>query len=195
MIINSGKNILKTGCIILAGCIVLSASGCSQIAKIVNKSSSDDKKLEDIMENKKCGDNAEYTLDSSGTLTVSGSGEIYDADDYLHGWAFHKDEIKKIVIESGITSVGDGAFGDCNVEELVLPDTVTHIGDFAFTGCDRLKSADIPKAVKYIGVECFMNCETLESVNIQGSIERIPSAEARKNRRKCFLLLYKPENL
>src|SRR5699024_10573534 len=78
---------------------------------------------------------------SSGTtLTLSGSGAVYsgDAEGRLTSqWAddFGK-TVKKIVVEEGITEIGDYAFSKMEaVESVTLPDTVTRIGDWAFEEC------------------------------------------------------------
>ena len=127
------------------------------------------------MEDNVCGDSATFTLSKDGVLTISRSGSIYDSDKHLFGWAFYKDDIKKIIVENGITSIGDGAFNDCQAEEVEIADTVTKVSDFAFSGCRKLKRIVIPEAVNYLGVECFVNCDELEEVIINGSIERLAS--------------------
>jgi len=51
-------------------------------------------------------------------------------------WNNFIDSITKVVIESGVTSVGNNAFNGCsNLTEVVLPDTVTSIGTRAFYIC------------------------------------------------------------
>nr|MCR5208307.1 hypothetical protein [Eubacterium sp.] len=65
-----------------------------------------------------CGDNASYTFDSgSGLLTISGSGEITDSAWYQgHETSFYVSpffgnaDIKKVVINNGITYLGDCTF-------------------------------------------------------------------------------------
>ena len=52
-------------------------------------------------EEETCGENAAYSIDSSGTMTVSGKGKI-EAN------AFYKrSDIKQVYIGEGITSLGD----------------------------------------------------------------------------------------
>ena len=67
----------------------------------------------------KCGKNATWKLDSKGVLTISGSGKMYDYEDY--GFEDMRSKIKEIVIKKGITRVGDNAFYDCmNVKKILL---------------------------------------------------------------------------
>lgn len=88
-----------------------------------------------------CGENAEYTLDiSSGVLTISGSGEMADYEQmYDAPWFALKHVITEIVVEEGITSIGNAAFSGCeNLETVSLPASVTSIGNIAFSGCMAL---------------------------------------------------------
>ena len=69
---------------------------------------------------------------NGSTLTISGTGEIGKTD--LDKVA-DKESITYVVIDSGITSVGDGAFdGFTNLETVTVPDSVESIGDNAFDG-------------------------------------------------------------
>lgn len=76
-----------------------------------------------------CGENLKWELDN-GTLTIDGTGEMYDY--YFSGYAlWHNDinNIKKVVIKQGVTSIGDGAFYECNnLTSITIPSSVTSIG-------------------------------------------------------------------
>ena len=103
-----------------------------------------------------CGD-LTWTLNSSGVLTISGSGEmeeIYDEDeDY---WRPNKASIKKLVINSGVTSISDWAFADCsNLTTITLPSTLEQIGDGAFENCTGITSITLPDSVTAIGEYAF----------------------------------------
>ena len=121
--------------------------------------------------NTSCGDDLTWTLDTEGTLTVSGTGDMYD---YAHDTATHiidapwcalRNSIKKIVIEQGVTSIGDHAFLGCaNLTELVLPDTLQSIGYCAFIFCESLAELHIPDSVQIIGDQSFQGCTALRSV-------------------------------
>ena len=90
-----------------------------------------------------CGEKAVWQLDNTGTLTVSGFGDMdtWESVD-LVPWKNYKDSIKSIVISSGVTSVSESAFeGFVNLETVNIAGTVTKIGKYAFSNCDALKSA------------------------------------------------------
>ena len=109
----------------------------------------------------KNGNNLTWTLDSSGTLTFSGTGKMEDyyyteykgveVTDAPWGGKYCS-QIKKVVIQSGVTSIGERAFWGCsNLKSVTIPDSVTSIGGGAFFGCSSLKSVTIPDSVESIG--------------------------------------------
>ena len=55
------------------------------------------------------GDNVKWSLDSDGTLTISGKGKMADNQ----SWENYQDDIKKGVIKNGVTSIGEMAFWGC----------------------------------------------------------------------------------
>ena len=59
-------------------------------------------------------------------------------------WDVQRQEITKIEIADGVTSVGAYAFSGCvNVTEIVIPDSVQEIGEYAFFTCSGLSSVTI----------------------------------------------------
>ena len=102
-----------------------------------------------------CGENVTYSLDSStGELTISGTGKMDDYQNYDDGFSpfFYNHDIKTITINSGVTSIGDGAFESCeNLTSVTIPDSVTSIGWGAFVGCASLISVTISDNVTSIG--------------------------------------------
>ena len=76
-----------------------------------------------------CGDGLTWILDSDGTMTISGSGSMYNYRSGTAPWYSHMNDIKTLVLEEGITSVGDYAFYLCkNLTELTLVDSLETIG-------------------------------------------------------------------
>ena len=95
----------------------------------------------------RCGNSIKWTLDDSGNLTLSGSGEMWN---YGYDSSPFKDyEIRKATIEDGITSIGKYAFYGCSgLTELTLSNSLTSIEDSAFSDCSGLANitslAEIP---------------------------------------------------
>lgn len=118
-----------------------------------------------------CGDNLKWILTDSGTLTVSGTGDMYGYSGG-QGAPWGKEGIKKLVIEGGVTSVGDGAFYDCyDLESVIIPDSVKEIGYQAFCFCEKLTELSIGKGVEELGESAFSWCSSLTSVTIPGNIK------------------------
>lgn len=114
----------------------------------------------------KQGDNVTWSFDTeTGVLTIEGEGEMAD---YSSPWGDNiKDDIKKVIICDGVTSVGDGAFNDCfNLSEIELPKSLEVIGNQAFSCCMSLKSINIPANVKEIPYETFALCSSLEKITV-----------------------------
>ena len=136
---------------------------------------------------------------SEGTLTVSGTGAMADyATSNNTPWYYKKGDITSVVIESGVTSIGNYAFEDCtNLASVSIPASVTRLGDHAFKNCGtnaaaltvtfaegtspmtigeyafkkaNLTSITIPNRVTSIGKSAFNECTNLASVSIPASV-------------------------
>ncbi len=100
----------------------------------------------------RCGIEAEFVLDSDGTLTISGKGELPDR--FFEG----NEEIKKVIIGDGITGLGRRTFASCpNLESIIFADSVETINDRCFYECDSLAESSVPTGLKYLGSEAFRN--------------------------------------
>lgn len=99
-----------------------------------------------------CGDNLTWVLDSEGTLTISGNGEMPGYNSWVTGpppWESVKNSIKKIEIKNGITNIGHGEFVALeNLEEVIVPKSVVEIGQSAFASCSKLDEISLPNSVK-----------------------------------------------
>ncbi len=99
-----------------------------------------------------CGKTAEWSI-NDGTLTISGTGSMTNySDTKLPPW--FKEEflphIKNIIIEKGITHIGDYAFAGCLFAEYIeIPSTVKTIGELPFTYTVSLKEIFVDYSSKY----------------------------------------------
>lgn len=105
-----------------------------------------------------CGSGVTWEFDS-GILTISGTGAMDDytekEDDYLP-WMEYRSDIRGIVVENGVTAVGDYAFAACTSAEVVqLPDTLSSVGKHAFEECYALSEITIPSGVVSVGEYAF----------------------------------------
>ena len=150
-----------------------------------------------IIDSGTCGANAFWKLDKDYTLTIYGTGAMYDYypdnNNYLTSpWISF--DVKKIDVQEGITSIGAyalcrlktatevslpstlttigrNALYDIGVSSLVIPDNVVSIGDFAFNGCDNLKTITLPAGLQKIG-HCFIECDALKTINFKGTMDQ-----------------------
>lgn len=120
-----------------------------------------------------CGDDLSWQF-SAGTLTITGSGEMEDyADDQLPPWYDYREEISRLQLPKGLTSVGDLAFYGCsNLLTVTLPDSVERVGDFAFMDCTGMKLLDLG-SVEHIGEAAFSDCYSLTSLTLPDTLRRI----------------------
>ena len=99
-----------------------------------------------------------WTLDGT-VLTISGNGEMANYTyDLPAPWGT---SITEVIIQDGVTSIGDWAFYNCeSLTSITIPDSVTSIGDKAFYYCTSLTSVTIPDSVTHIGTAAFYgtNC-------------------------------------
>ena len=125
----------------------------------------------------KCGDNLTWNYEeATHTLTISGSGAMknYDYVYYKAPWLDdYRNDIREVIIEDGVTTIGDDAFDFCSaLTTVTIPSSVTSIGAVAFQGCTALSSIDIPNSVTNIGRFAFAT-SGLTSVVIPNSVTTI----------------------
>ncbi|MCR5664202.1 MAG: leucine-rich repeat domain-containing protein, partial [Oscillospiraceae bacterium] len=103
----------------------------------------------------------------NGVLTISGTGNMKKFQFAEAPWYGREEEIQSIVIESGVTGVGNWAFYYCDsLTSVTIPDSVTSIGDYAFWGCHSLTSVTIPDGMTIIGTGAFGGCRSLQQVQV-----------------------------
>ena len=111
----------------------------------------------DTLTTGKCGKNVTYSFDSkTGTLTIFGTGDMYDYDnDKNRSIFYHDNQIKTVVVKNGVTSISNAAFYYCtSLASVTIPDSVTDIGHYVFRGCVSLKSIGVSKEnQRYISVD------------------------------------------
>ena len=154
-----------------------------------------------------CGDNLTWTyVEATKTLTISGSGAMRDYDHEFYNnisnrttgpWKNYYHSMETVVIESGVTSIGQKAFFGCSkltsvtipnsltsigvnafaychgLTYITIPNSVTSIEEVAFYACHGLTSITIPEGVKSIGDGAFMYCINLTSVTLPNSLTSI----------------------
>ncbi len=106
-----------------------------------------------------------WTLYDNGLLVIDGMGEMEDYWGDELPW--DKELVTDVVIEKGITSIGEYAFSGCSeLTDISIPDGVTSIGEYAFSGCSKLTNISIPEGVETIAFGTFMDCINLKSFTV-----------------------------
>ncbi len=127
-----------------------------------------------------CGDALTWKYNTiTGVLTIDGTGDMYDFE-YIAGkyrpettapWNSYYESVTAIIINEGVTSIGDAAFVDLGAAtECTISNTVTHIGRKAFNYCSSLTELTIPDSVVSIDDYAFSYCYNLTKAHIGSSV-------------------------
>src|SRR5574344_1303041 len=96
-----------------------------------------------------------WKLTNDSLLTISGNGPMTDFERDQAPWCKEVSKIKNVIIEEGVTSIGNYAFCECrNMTGVSIPSTVTEIGEGAFMLCG-LKEIKLPEKLKTIEEAAF----------------------------------------
>ena len=130
-----------------------------------------------------CGAGLTWSYDTSAkVLTISGTGDMYDYsyDDFASGypvstpWASYYKNIVSVVIEEGVTSIGDYAFYSATaLTSVAIPGSVKTIGEYAFRSCNGLTDLVIPEGVTTIKDNAFYYAQGLENVSFPNSLTSV----------------------
>ena len=132
----------------------------------------------------KCGDSAAWTLDNTGTLTISGTGATYnyDMDDDGNSaapWCTKAriQRVNKVVVNSGITELGYSMFSNCTqLTSVSLPSGLKRIGSCLFLGCTRLSAITIPSSVTTIESNAFTHCDSITAITLPSGLRTMGDA-------------------
>lgn len=109
-----------------------------------------------------CGDHLTWACTEDGVLTISGTGEMWSYG--LQRVPWERSRVKEVVIEEGVTSIGDSAFHTCtNLTAVKIAESVEVIGRNAFFA-SGLTQVSLPNTVREVGGYAFANCASLTSV-------------------------------
>ena len=101
-----------------------------------------------------------FLIQESGLLNISGNGKIVD-DTYKD----YKDNIKTIVINDGITYIGDNMFMSLQqLTNVVFANSVSFIGQSAFYYCSSLTEVNLPNSLTSISPGTFHDCSSLNHI-------------------------------
>lgn len=119
-----------------------------------------------------------WTLDSGGTLTIRGEGRppAVSPSMVITPWGDYAGQIRRVVIEDGITSTGEYSFAGCtNLTEVELASTVTRINRGAFRNCTGLTSIQFPEGLVSVESSAFSGCTGLTELDLPAGCNTIGS--------------------
>lgn len=119
--------------------------------------------------------NVGYTLLDTGVMyfylrvdpSYGGEPEDFDFE--------YKDRVTEIIIEEGITGIGEYAFeGYTNLKKVTIPSTVKVIRQNAFRNCTSLTNIKLPDNITEIESGAFEDCTSLKTIRLPANLETIP---------------------
>lgn len=150
------KKIIKLLSICLALILILSSGLCTGITALA-----DDENY--------CGENTTWNY-VDGILTISGTGVTNDYKLFYQAnipWYSYMSQIKSVVVEEGVTGLGNTLFVDCiNLTSVTLADSVKSIGVNTFSGCESLEEFTVTKGIEFIDSFAFTNCTSMVNYKV-----------------------------
>lgn len=123
-----------------------------------------------------CGANLKWSLESNYTLTISGTGKMYNFDTENPSPWHDNDLLTSVVIERGVTSIGSCAFSQCDsLTDISISSTVTNIGSSAFRSCLSLKNITLPDSITELSNATFAYCYSLKNIALPTNLKTIGS--------------------
>lgn len=136
----------------------------------------------DTIDGGTCGDNAFWKLDKDYTLTIYGTGAMYDYPtgdgdswwtDWNLPWKYCYDMIRRVVVEEGVTYLGVESLSKLrNATALSLPSSLISIGRAALCGFGGTEIV-VPDKVTSIGDFAFNDCDNLQTITLPAGLQSI----------------------
>ena len=114
----------------------------------------------------RCNQDIRWRYDGNGTLTISGNGKMNDySSDTRPEWQDFIDSITTIIIEDGVTRIGNQAFFyHPQLQHIQIAGSVTIIGGDAISRCDSITEIVIPEGTVSLGQYAIRGCNSLKTI-------------------------------
>ena len=113
----------------------------------------------------------QWMLTDNGVLTIYGEGNMKNYSGSGQAtWFPYRDEITHVVVEDGVTRIGNYTFFDMEFSSIEIADSVAVIGTYAFKNCTGLSQVELPSGLTTLGESAFYGCSQLNSIEIPASL-------------------------
>lgn len=171
------KRFTRTVCVFLAALLICQLLPMVPVEKWVDVVRADiagGDTASEVVASGVCGESITWSLDNIGVLTIMGTGDMTNYKVANVPWAACKEQIKSVVFEGDITSIGRAAFNGCSgITSIIIPDSVTSIETWAFGRNPNLTDIIIPEGITQIADCCFYECTGLKNITIPSSVTSI----------------------
>jgi len=105
-------------------------------------------------------------------MRYRGTGRLLRNSGSLTWWQY-VGQAEKIVVEEGLTSIGEGIITGDDVVEVQFPNSLTTLEEKSFTGCDSLETVTLPAGFTTVDSFAFWVCPSLKSIYFPVSLQKI----------------------
>ena len=124
------------------------------------------------------GESITAAVYEDGSVLIKGDGAM---NDYKSS-PFENLKIKSVLIESGVTSIGNAVFRGCDELAavgsseltdgvLALPDSIKSVGSSAFEGCTSIKEIKLGSGAESLGGYAFANCTGITNLTVPDNVK------------------------
>ena len=120
--------------------------------------------------------NAMWILSRDGSLTIVGTGSTldYNSSNQRPYFLYWESGITKVVVDEGITRIGNYAFYQLpNLTEVLTSESLEEIGQYAFYRCPKLAKVTFSEGLKTISQYAFRDCTSITALNLPDSLTTI----------------------
>ena len=91
--------------------------------------------IEGMLDSGTCVENLTWYLNTAGVLRIQGTGSMDDWNNSIGPpWYENRTIIESVIIDNGVTNIGDWAFSDCrSLTEITIQNTVTKIAQISLS--------------------------------------------------------------
>ncbi len=147
-----------------------------------------------VLHKGQCGNNLKWYY-ANGTMTITGSGAMYNYSFEEVPWYLFRDSIQQIILNEGLTHIGNSAFAFCTkISSITIPNSVVSIGESAFENSTFLKALTFGKELRDIGCNAFKGDYRIMDITIYAETTPNVCTSTFEGLNTPLVYLFVPEN-